>query len=142
TWISLVNSPGAAQQASSIYIQSSGIYDVYFQPQRKYLAYTRDTSGNETFQLYLYDINRRESTMLSDGKSRNTEPVWSNAGDKIVYSSTPIGDSGVNLRLIDTFYPTTDRLIEKSSGSYFKAYDWSPDDKLIVFCDFTSNPAS
>ncbi len=142
TWISRVSSPGAKALPTLIYIPSNGIYDVYFQPQGKYLAYTRDTGGNETFQLYLYQIGRVQSTMLSDGKSRNTEPVWSNAGDKIIYSSTPLGDSGVNLRLIDPFNPTSDHLIAKSSGSYFKAYDWSQDDKQIVFCDFTSNTAS
>jgi hypothetical protein len=38
TWISRVASPGATPETSSIYIQSSGIYDVYFQPQGKYLA--------------------------------------------------------------------------------------------------------
>jgi dipeptidyl aminopeptidase/acylaminoacyl peptidase len=142
TWISLVNSPGSSPQPSSIYIQSSGIYDVYFQPQGKYLAYTRDASGNETFQLYLYNISRGESAMLSDGKSRNTEPVWSNAGDKIAYSSTPSGMSGVNLRLLNPFEPKTDHLLAQSSGSYFKAYDWSPDDKHVVYCDFASNTAS
>src|SRR6266404_9375342 len=142
SWVSHVTSPGARPSPSSIYIQVSGIYDLYRQPQSKYLAYTRDSGGNETFQLYLYDIGHGRSTLLSDGKSRNTEPVWSNAGEKIVYSSTPIGESGVNLRLIDPFDPKSDRLIAKSSGSYFKAYDWSPDDKQIVFCDFTSNTTS
>jgi dipeptidyl aminopeptidase/acylaminoacyl peptidase len=142
TWISRVSGPGATPQISSIYIQSSGIYDVYFQPQGKYLAYTRDTGGNETFQLYLYDIGSAKNTMLSDGKSRNTEPVWSNTGDKIVYSSTPVGESGVNLHVISPFEPQSDRLVAKSSGSYFKAYDWSPNDKQIVFCDFASNTSS
>jgi dipeptidyl aminopeptidase/acylaminoacyl peptidase len=142
TWVSRVASPGATPETSAIYIQSSGIYDIYFQPQGKYLAYTRDTNGNETFQLYLYEISAHNSTLLSDGKSRNTEPVWSNAGDKIVYSSSPAGAEGVNLRLLNPFDPKTDRLLEKSSGSYLKAYDWSPDDKTIVYCDFSSNTAS
>jgi dipeptidyl aminopeptidase/acylaminoacyl peptidase len=142
TWISRVASPGATPETSAIYIQSSGIYDIYFQPQGKYLAYTRDANGNESFQLYLYEINARNSTLLSDGKSRNTEPVWSNAGDKIVYSSSPAGAEGVNLRLLNPIDPKTDRLLEKSSGSYLKAYDWSPDDKTVVYCDFSSNTAS
>ncbi len=142
TWISRVSSPGATPETSAIYIQSSGIYDIYFQPQGKYLAYTRDANGNEAFQLYLYEIGAGNSTLLSDGKSRNTEPVWSKAGDKIVYSSTPSGGTGVNLRLLSPLDPKTDRLLEKSSGSYLKAYDWSPDDKAIVYCDFTSNTAS
>jgi dipeptidyl aminopeptidase/acylaminoacyl peptidase len=141
-WISRVKSPGTVPEISSIFIQSSGIYDVYFQPQGKYLAYTRDENGNESFQLYSYEIGARKTTLLSDGKSRNTEPVWSNAGDKIVYSSTPSGGSGVNLRLLNPFEPKTDHLLAPSSGSYLKAYDWSPDDKQIVYCDFTSNTTS
>lgn len=142
TWIARVASPGATPETSSIYIQSSGIYDIYFQPQGKYLAYTRDANGNESFQLYLYAIGARTTTLLSDGKSRNTEPVWSNAGDRIVYSSSPSGTEGVNLRWLTPSDPKTDRLLEKSSGGYLKAYDWSPDDKSVVYCDFSSNTAS
>nr|MBA2527490.1 PD40 domain-containing protein [Pyrinomonadaceae bacterium] len=142
TWVSRVSSPGVAPQTSSIYIRSAGIYDIYLQNQGKYLAYTKDTDGNETFQLYLYEIGSGKSTQLSDGKSRNTEPVWSNAGDKIVYSSTPVGESGVNLRVINPLEAQNDRLLAKSTGGYFKAYDWSPDDKQVVFCDFTSNTVS
>lgn len=142
TWVSRVKSPGAAPETSSIYIQSSGIFDIYFQPQGRYLSYTRDANGNESFQLYLYEIGSRHSTLLSDGKSRNTEPVWSNAGDKIVYSSSPSGAEGVNLRLLSPSDLKSDHLIEKSSGSYLKAYDWSPDDKSVVYCDFSSNTAS
>jgi dipeptidyl aminopeptidase/acylaminoacyl peptidase len=142
TWISRVKSPGAVPEVSSTYIQSGGIYDVYFQPQGKYLAYTRDESGNELFQLYSYEIGTGKTTLLSDGKFRNTEPVWSNAGDKIVYSASPSGTSGVSLRVLSPLEPKTDRLLSQSSGSYFKAYDWSPDDKQVVYCDFTSNTAS
>jgi dipeptidyl aminopeptidase/acylaminoacyl peptidase len=141
-WISQVTSPKATPETSSIYIQSGGIYDLYFQPQNRYLAYTRDANGDEAFQLYLYEIEGRRSTLLSDGKSRNTEPVWSHAGNQIVYSSSPAGAEGVGLRLLNPFEPKSDRLLEKSSGSYLKAYDWSPDDKTIVYCDFSSNTAS
>jgi hypothetical protein len=49
TWISRVNGPAAKPFPTGIYIRSSGIYDVYFQPQEKYLAYTRDAGGNESF---------------------------------------------------------------------------------------------
>jgi len=142
TWISSVRSPGATAETSPIYIQSPGIYDIYFQPQSKYLAYTRDANGDESFQLYLYEIATAKTTLLSTGKARDTEPVWSNAGDKIVYSSSPTGTSGVSLRLLNPFDPKTDHLLAQSSGTYFKAYDWSPDDKQIVYCDFASNTAS
>ena len=139
TWISPVISPGMKPIPSSIYIQAGGIYDIYFQSQGKYLAYTRDASGNEIFHLYLYEIGTGNTTLLSDGKSRSTEPVWSNAGDKIVYSSTPTSGVGVNLRMLDRLEAKADHPLVQSSGSYLKAYDWSPDDKQIVYCDFSSN---
>lgn len=142
TWVSRVESPGGTPKTTGIYIQAPGIYDVYFQPQANYLAYTRDTNGDEAFQLYLYNTKTRASALLSDGKSRNTEPVWSNSGEKIVYGSSPTGAQGVNLRLINPHDPKSDRLLTQSSGSYLKAYDWSPDDRRIVFCDFTSNTVS
>src|SRR4051812_46618651 len=66
----------------------------------------------------------------------------SNKGDEIMYSSTPHGGVGVTLRLINPLESKTDHLIVQSSRSYIKAYDWSPDDKLVVYCDFTANTTS
>jgi dipeptidyl aminopeptidase/acylaminoacyl peptidase len=142
TWVSRVTNPGARPETSSIYIQAPDIYDIYFQPQGEYLAYTRDTNGDEAFQLYLYDIKSNHSNLLSDGKSRSTEPVWSNASDKVVYSSSPLPTEGVNLRIVTASDPKTDRIFKNSTGGYLKAYDWSPDDKTILYCDFVSNTTS
>lgn len=141
TWISTITSPGAEPKIGT-YLQAGGIYDVYYQPQGKYISYTRDNDGNETFQLYLYSIESRTTTLLSDGKSRNTEPVWSNSGESIIYSSSPTGAQGVSLRIINPFEPKSDRLLLQSAGGYLKAYDWSPDNKQAVYCDFTSNTTS
>jgi dipeptidyl aminopeptidase/acylaminoacyl peptidase len=141
TWISKIETPGSSPKITT-YIQASGIYDIYFQPQGKYIAYTRDSDGNEVFQLYLYNIDSRASTLLSDGKSRNTEPVWSHRGEQIIYSSSPTGAQGVGLRIVNPFDPKSDRLLIQSSGGYLKAYNWSPDDRQAVYCDFTSNTVS
>ncbi len=120
----------------------TGVYDLYFQPQGQYLVYNRDTDGDEAFQMYLYDIKSGRSSLLTDGKSRNTEPVWSNAGDRIIYSSSPTGGNGVSLYVINPLDPKTNRLLAKSSGTYFKVYDWSPDDRQAVFVDYISNTVS
>lgn len=141
TWISTIDTPGASPKITT-YIRDGGIYDVYFQPQGKYIAYTRDSGGNETFQLYLYNVQSGASTLLSDGKSRNTEPVWSSSGERIIYSSSPTGSQGVSLRLVNPYEPKTDRLLVQTTGGYLKAYDWSPDNMQVVYCDFTSNTVS
>lgn len=141
TWISDIDTPGSSPRVST-YIQATGIYDVYYQPQGKYIAYTRDSDGNEAFQLYLYNFESKASTLVSDGKSRNTEPVWSPSGQSIIYSSSPTGAQGVSLRVINPFDPKSDRLLVQTAGGYLKAYDWSPDNKHAVYCDFTSNTIS
>src|ERR1044072_3598431 len=47
----------------------TGVYDLYYQPQAKYLVYNRDVDGDDSFQFYLYDIAARESTLITDGRS-------------------------------------------------------------------------
>ena len=141
TWVSRVETPGSIPK-QLISIQAGGVYDVYFQPQGKYLIYNKDAGGNETFQFFLYDIATRESKPITDAKSRATEPVWSNAGNRIIYSSSPPGGKGVDLSLINPFEPQSNRLLAQGQGNYLKIYDWSPDDRKAVFCDFASNTVS
>ncbi len=136
-----VAAPGDTAQPFS-FIPEGGVYDLYPSPNSRYLVYNRDVNGNEAFQMYLYDFETRKSTLLTDGKSRNTEPVWSNKGKQIIYSSSPQGGSGVSLSVVDPFEPKTNRLLSQSTGTYFKAYDWSPDDSQAVFVDYISNTVS
>jgi dipeptidyl aminopeptidase/acylaminoacyl peptidase len=141
TWVSRVDTPGSMAKPM-IAIPAGGAYDVYFQPQGKYLVYNKDSSGDENFQFYLYDVAAHESKLLTDGKSRNTEPVWSNAGDRIIYSSSPPNGNGVDLSIINPFETGSSRLLVQGRGHYLKAYDWSPDDRKVVFGDFASNIVS
>lgn len=115
---------------------------MYFQPKGKYLVYNKDVGGNETFQIFLYDIASRESTPITDAKSRSTEPVWSNAGARIIYSSSSPTGKGVDLSIINPFEPQSNRQLIQGQGNYLNAYDWSPDDRQVVYCDFASNTAS
>jgi dipeptidyl aminopeptidase/acylaminoacyl peptidase len=130
---------GATQPVLTI---PTGVYDIYYQSQKQYLVYNRDTNGNEQFQMYLCNLETSKSTLLTDGKSRNTEPVWSNAGDRIIFSSSPAGGKGVSLSVLNPLDPQTNHVIAQSSGTYFKAYDWSPDDRQAAFIDYTSNTTS
>ncbi|MBS1808816.1 MAG: S9 family peptidase [Acidobacteria bacterium] len=140
-WVSRVNAPGAAPQ-TWLYLRESNIYDFYWQPQGKYLVYNRDVNGNEAFQMYNYDIEKRTSILLTDGKARSTEPVWSRAGTQIVYSSSPPSNNGVNLNLVSPLDPKSNRLLVTSTGNYLKAADWSPDDASVVYCEFIANTHS
>jgi dipeptidyl aminopeptidase/acylaminoacyl peptidase len=137
-WLTRIENPGS-EPKMWIYMREGGVYDIYFQPQSKYFLFNKDTNGDEAFQMYLYDVAARKSSLISDGKSRSTEPVWSKSGEQVIYSCAPPGGSAVNLCLINPFDPKSNRLLVQSTGNYLKAYDWSPDDRQVVFCEFISN---
>jgi len=121
----------------------SNVYDVYYSPQETSLVYVKDTDGNEVFQLYSFDPSRNRSTLISDGKSRNTEPVWSNKGDRVIYSSNRRNRTDIDLYVVSPSDPTTTRLLaEADGGGYLKVFDWSPDDRQAVFYNWLSTNES
>lgn len=134
--ISSISSPGEKPKMIK-HVFGSGIYDIYIQPQGHYLIYNQDKDGTEKYQMYLYSLQNGKSILLSDGNGRDTEFVWSNNGEQVVYSSTA-GGKGVSLYLITPLKPESKRLLVKSDDSYLKAFAWSPDDKLVAYCEYFS----
>ncbi|MBO0859662.1 MAG: hypothetical protein J2P21_14470 [Chloracidobacterium sp.] len=126
-WLTRIETPGSAPKMW-IYMREGGVYDIYFQPQSKYFLFNKDTNGDEAFQMYLYDVAARKGSLISDGKSRNTEPVWSNSGELVIYSCAPPNGTAVNLCLINPFDPKSNRLLVQSTGNYLKGLA-SPTDK-------------
>src|SRR5215510_770602 len=141
SYISSISSPGEKPKMIK-YIPRPGIYDIYIQPQGHYLIFNQDKDGNEKYQMHLYDIQSGKITLLSDSNARDTEFVWSNSGEQVVYSSNAGGNGSISLYLINPLKPESKRLLVKSDGNYLKAYAWSPDDKLVVYCEFTATDAS
>jgi dipeptidyl aminopeptidase/acylaminoacyl peptidase len=140
TVISSIKAPGETSKTHK-FISIPGIYDIYIQPQARYLIYNQDKDGTEKYQMYLYDMQNGKTALLSDGAGRDTEFVWSNSGEQVAYSSTA-GGKGVSLYLITPLKPESKRLLIKSDDNYLKAYSWSPDDKLLAYCEFKSLESS
>ena len=144
SWVELINAPGEKGQVlAPFYIQQPGIYDFYWMHKGPYLAYTQDRQGDEHFQLVLYDIGKQTSLPLAPANSRNTEPIWAHDNERLVYSSSPDGFEGVNLRVNKALPLTTndnsDRLLVTArGGEYLQAHDWSPDDKSVVYVGYTA----
>src|SRR5262249_43077211 len=140
SYLSSISSPGEKPKSIK-HILGLGIYDIYIQPQGDYLIYNQDKDGTEKYQMHLFDLHNGKTTLLSDSNARDTEFVWSNNGEQLAYSSTA-GGKGVSLYLIKPLKPESKRLLVKSDDNYLKAYDWSPDDKLVAYCEFMSMGAS
>src|SRR5687768_9899964 len=60
-----------------------------FQPARgESYVYSLDVGGNEFAQLHRFDLATSETTLLTDGKSKNSMGPWSRDGNWLAYTST------------------------------------------------------
>jgi dipeptidyl aminopeptidase/acylaminoacyl peptidase len=106
---------------------------VSYQPTRgDYFIFSKDSGGDENFQNYRYDFATGDTTLLTDGKSKNGPSVWSNRGDRIAYSSDRRNSTDVDLYIENPLDPKSDRLLVKLEGGGWSPLDWSPDDSKIL----------
>jgi dipeptidyl aminopeptidase/acylaminoacyl peptidase len=115
-----------------------GIRDIYYHPGGKYFIYRKDVDGNEVHQIYRYDTDTHTSTLLTDGKSGNYYPIWSNSGQWLMYSSTRRNGRDMDMYVVNPLDPKSDRLAAKLDGTDWAAFDWSLDDRKVVLSDYKS----
>ena len=129
--VHLVKMPGGARTQLTFY--ADHVSGALFSPTRDdSFVFAKDVGGGEFFQFYRYDLATGDVTLLTDGKSRNTDPVWSYAGDKVAYGSTRRTGNDVDLWVVDPANPKSDHLLAQLQGGGWSAADWSPDGKLIL----------
>jgi dipeptidyl aminopeptidase/acylaminoacyl peptidase len=104
-----------------------------FEPSKgDYFIFTKGAGGNEFNQNYRYDFATGEITLLTDGKSRNSGPNWSNRGDRIVYTSTRRNGADTDIYVESPTDPKSDRKLAEVKGGGWEPVDWSPDDKQVL----------
>ena len=104
----------------------------YHPHQGDYFVFTKDVGGGEWYQLYRYDLATGESTLLTDGKSRNLSPHWSNQGDRLTYASTRRNGADLDFYTMDPKDKSTDRLLTQNQGGGWEVADSSPDDRTLL----------
>jgi dipeptidyl aminopeptidase/acylaminoacyl peptidase len=98
----------------------------------EYIVYQQDKGGGEFFQLYRMDAEDGRSTLLTDGASRNIMGPFSNAGDRIAYTSTRRNGKDTDIYVVDPANPTSTRMVLQVTGGGWSVQDWSPDDKQLL----------
>lgn len=135
--IHLVKFPGGDRKQITFLQERAG--GASYQPTTgDYFVFNSDVGGNEFFQLYRFDAKTGAVTLLTDGKSRNTGGTWSNAGDRIIYSSTRRNGRDADQYLINPLDPKSDRMFLQLDGGGWQVGDWSPDDKKALLFEFVS----
>ena len=127
----LVTTPGGARRQLTFY--ADAVTNAKFHPNGgDYFVFLRDTGGGEWFQLYRYDMETGNVTLLTDGKSRNLMGPWSSGGDQLAYISTRRTGKDTDLWVMNPADPKSDHLLTKLEGGGWDPLDWSPDDKNIL----------
>jgi len=128
----LVKFPGGARTQMT-FSDDRTTRGVSFQPTRgDFFIYSKDSGGDENYQNYRYDFATGQTILLTDGKSKNGPAVWSNRGDRIVYSSTRRNGTDVDLYVENPLEPKSDRLLIQLQGGGWSPLDWAPDDSKIL----------
>jgi dipeptidyl aminopeptidase/acylaminoacyl peptidase len=129
-----VKMPGGARTQLTFY--PDDVRSAHYPPKGgDSFVFTKDIGGGEFYQLYRYDTATGAITLLTDGKSRNTDMVWSNNGKFLAYGSTRRTANNVDIWLAEPANPSdaqTNRIVAPLAGGGWTPLDWAPDDKQIL----------
>jgi dipeptidyl aminopeptidase/acylaminoacyl peptidase len=101
-------------------------------------TFLKDIGGGEFFQLYRYDFASGDITLLTDGKSRNTDPRWSYQGDRLAFSSTRRNGKDVDIWTVSASDPSSARMVAQLEGGGWAVCDWSPDGSQLLVVNSVS----
>ncbi len=105
-WILTLTNGTSLKIDSSVY-GGSNPTSLTWSPDSRWLAYTRDLS-NTFHAVFLYSVNERKSTQLTDGLGDAAFPVFADSGQYLYFAtSTDIGPRGVRGDLSGMNRPVT-----------------------------------
>lgn len=128
TQVHVVKAPDGDRRQLTFF--SDPVLSASYQPKNgDYFIYTKDTNGSGLSQIFRYRTLTGEVALITDGKSRNGDYVWSNSGTRIAYRSSSATTR--SLRIVEPADPATDRLLTTVNGNWYPVA-WSPDDRQIL----------
>ena len=123
-----VKMPGGAREQLTFYDEP--IASVAANPKRAGFVFGKDVGGSEFWQLYWFDMATREVKLLTDGKSRNQDPLWSHDGSKLAYGSTERNGKDTDVWVLDL--ASGERKPVVTEGGAWTPTDFSPDGKELL----------
>jgi dipeptidyl aminopeptidase/acylaminoacyl peptidase len=105
-------------------------------PRGEAIVFAKDQGGDEFYQLWRFDPASGAHRQLTEGRARHTDLLWSNAGDRIAYSSTRRNGRDTEIHVLDPASGAT-RALHEAAGTW-RALDWSPDDRWVLAQKYVS----
>ena len=138
----VVNEPGSARNQITFFEEPVGGGSFCPSADHNGFLFTKDEGGNEFSQIFWYDMDTRQSDMLSDGSSVNFGINWSNKGDRFAFTSTRRNKVDFDLYISNIESPKESDLIVDRGTGYWVTTDWSPDDSKLIVIQYLSSTKS
>jgi dipeptidyl aminopeptidase/acylaminoacyl peptidase len=100
-----------------------------------WMLLVKDVGGAEFYQFYRFSPETGEVRLLTDGTSRNLDPVFRPDGHAVAFASTKRNGNDVDLWVLDPQNPGSERLLAQFAGGGLGVTDWSPDGNTIAVVD-------
>lgn len=108
-------------------------------PNSDNLAFTMDAGGSEYAQIFILDTQSGESTMLTDGESRNGAMVWNEDGTLLAFQSTRRNGSSNDIWMMSPESPEEASIaLESTDGSWWGPVSFSEDNKHLIAQQYIS----
>lgn len=106
----------------------------WFQPGGTKLAYLADKGGDENYQLFLTDAAdaKAKPSLITDGRSRNTDPRWSADGQRIAWASNRRNGKDSDILVVDVKAPSKVRALVTGSSPGWSVTAWAPDGRWLL----------
>lgn len=101
-------------------------------------VYQKDDGGNENAQLYLQRIGGGPARLLTDGKSLNGEPVFSNDGKRVAFYGNARDGASFDIYVRDLATDAPPRLAIGGGDDALYVQDWSMDDQKLLVIRYAS----
>lgn len=127
-----VGGPGMARR--QLTFESEPIGGTIRRPGTNLLTFAMDSGGSEFSQLFSLDADSGSVTMLTDGESRNSSPLWSPDGGKLAFQSTRRDGRSNDIWVMDGVDPNSAGVaLAADDGSWWGPVNFSDDgDRLLA----------
>jgi len=133
-----VAKPGADRQQLTFDVDPAGGASANPASTARQMLFVRDRGGNENAQLYLQDLDTRQTRRLTDGQSRHGGALWSHDGRYIAFQGNARNGVNQDVYVVDVASNTAPRLVIASQGQTWTPLDWSPDGQRLLLLDYRS----
>lgn len=134
-----VKAPGAARTQLTFYDEPVASANTI--PGTDRFVLTRDTGGDEWFQLYAKGLTTEAVALTEGGTTRNASPVMSRDGTLLVWARATKGSGRYSLLATDPTAPSAPRALHSVDGA-ISADDLSDDKAKLLFSRGISNRES